>query len=1187
MRTWGHLLVVALSIAMWTASDAIAQVPFVADTTSTPVPASGHDYLADLSEVVNPADGSLSIRIAAPPQKERGVGMPHYVFVYDSNVGSPVPSAGTVNDKPNTLIGIALSRQNGELIKQSAGIYGWPNSITSAEEIYPYSNTPGGCPGVNCDNIHYRQNFVYTDPQGGRHDLDLRWDALPENTQGEVGLLASPGGRPEVLVGGDQQYHATLNDTTGVVTVVDNHGTVLLPNFEDSNGNGPDGTGRTYSTVTGSGADAGNVVQVTVPGVTGSYTISWAATAATFTVPFDGGPCGTRSAAYTPNSLDRAPQSVILPDGRKYVFGYDPTYGLINSITYPNGVVVQYQWTMQPKMQNIAFTAGCFDSNNSNLYYPQSSFAYGWPAITSRTVSLDGGATPVLEQDFHYGNNMAYSSFWSWTQKTTSVETIDKARDGAPVASWVYYTYSPASYVATRTNNDGLWYGLPATPQEIEIQTKDGANNVVKTEYKSWNAFNQLSGDCVAVTGTGTVGVFYSYQPGPTINGQTSIYPTDLVTDKKEYALSSATPCQQPGSSTTPTRETVTTYQTFAATPIFPGGPSILDRPQSVKIYDNGSLEAQTDYSYDEYAAASVPSSLPLIDHDQCYLAVGAPSGCPASSSVPRGNATSVTRHCFINCADVTTHNWYDETGQLIKSLDGKQQNYTTYSYLDNFDPTYGGPSSGQTNTYLTGETLPTTNGVAHTLGWAYAYYNGQIAESIDQNKNQTKYCYLSGGCSGEFEPWGRLKEVDEPQSLGRTTISYSDDGYTPTVTTTTDILATPAVQKAVTSTMDGLGRTFLTNVQDGTSTGINVSTTYDGLSRIYQKSNPYNSTSDPTYGQYTYTYDPLSRIIQIDNPDISPHTFNTTIYSGNGATYTDEDGHKWTRTYDAFGRLAQVLEPNSANVPTFATTYTYDALNDLKTVTQNGDTNSGSTPHIRQFSYTGLAQLHTATNPESGTTSYSYDLNGNLYQKVDANGVTVTYGYDGLNRLISKSFAGGNATPAAGYDYDTGPSGGNFIGRLVDEYTGSQASPRTKRVIQGYDANGRILGEQQCFGTCTSSSPTVSYGYNLAGDIGSTGVSAGGSPVTTVTSKYDTADRIASVSTSYSGNPSAPTTFDATHPDKLFSAESSTAYSALGLANPQYGILTSNGVNGQPAASGIIAYDKRSRVTSATYSGK
>ena len=761
-------------------------------------------------------------------------------------------------------------------------------------------------------------------------------------------------GLPEVLAGGDEQYHATLSDTTGQVTVVDSHGTVLLPTFEDSNGNGADGTGRTYTNVPGTGTYANRVVQVTVPGVTGSYSISWAPTVANFTITYNGSPCGSWPSTYTPAPQDTDPQSVTLPDGRQYIFGYDHTYGLINSITYPNGVVVNYTWTLQPKMQAIGFMASCISSSDGRTSYPQTSVTYSWPAITQRTVSLNGGSTQILEQDFSYSNNMSNSSgFWGWSQKQTTVKTKDLVRGGA-ISSVATYKYTPAYYISGHTGF-GNWWGLPATPQESQIVTADGAGNIAKTETQSWNTSNQLVGDCVAVAGTGTSGTFYQYQPGPTINGQAAIYPTDLITDKAEYTLSSATPCQQPGSSTTPTRETVTTYQPFAVTPIFPGGPSILDRPQTVKVYDNGSLEAQTDYSYDQYAPASVPTSLPLVDHDQCYLAVGAPSGCPASSSIPRGNVTSVTRHCFVNCADVTTHNWYDETGQLIKLLDGKQQNYTTYSYLDSFDSTYGGPSSGQTNTYLTSETLPTTNGVAHTLSWAYAYYNGQVAESTDQNKNQTKYCYLSGGCSGNLEPWGRLKEVDEPQSLGRTTMSYSDEGDTPSVTTATDISAAPSLQKVVTTTMDGLGRTFLTNVQDGTSTGINTSTTYDGLSRIYQKSNPYQSTNDSTYGQYMYTYDPLSRISRIDNPDTTPHTFNTTVYSGNSVTYTDEDGHKSTRTYDGFGRLVQVLEPNSANVPTFATTYTYDALNDLKTVTQNGNSNSGTPRTSANFPIQGL----------------------------------------------------------------------------------------------------------------------------------------------------------------------------------------------------------------------------------------
>ena len=168
-------------------------------------------------------------------------------------------------------------------------------------------------------------------------------------------------GLPEVLAGGDQQYHATLNDTTGQVTVVDNHGTVLLPMFEDSNGNGADGTGRAYSTTVGSGIYSNRAVQVTVPGVTGSYSIHWEPTVANFTTTYTGVNCGSWSSTYTPSTQDTDPQSVTLPDGSQYVFGYDPTYGLINSITYPNGVVVDYTWTLQPNMQAIGFMAGCLN----------------------------------------------------------------------------------------------------------------------------------------------------------------------------------------------------------------------------------------------------------------------------------------------------------------------------------------------------------------------------------------------------------------------------------------------------------------------------------------------------------------------------------------------------------------------------------------------------------------------------------------------------------------------------------------------------------------------------------------------------------------------------------------------------------------------------------------------------------
>ena len=71
--------------------------------------------------------------------------------------------------------------------------------------------------------------------------------------------------------------------------------------------------------------------------------------------------------------------------------------------------------------------------------------------------------------------------------------------------------------------------------------------------------------------------------------------------------------------------------------------------------------------------------------------------------------------------------------------------------------------------------------------------------------------------------------------------------------------------------------------------------------------------------------------------------------------------------------------------------------------------------PH--SFWCDSLGRLTSATNPESGTTSYSYDNAGNLTQKRDARGVITAFGYDALNRITQKSYNDGTAGVSYGYD--------------------------------------------------------------------------------------------------------------------------------------------------------------------------
>ena len=87
--------------------------------------------------------------------------------------------------------------------------------------------------------------------------------------------------------------------------------------------------------------------------------------------------------------------------------------------------------------------------------------------------------------------------------------------------------------------------------------------------------------------------------------------------------------------------------------------------------------------------------------------------------------------------------------------------------------------------------------------------------------------------------------------------------------------------------------------------------------------------------------------------------------------------------------------EPNNAS-----TYYNYDLLDDLTCAAQDGGL--GGTPSStctysaswrpRSFTYDDLARLLSSANPETGTTTYAYDYNGNAYTKTDARSVSVNY---------------------------------------------------------------------------------------------------------------------------------------------------------------------------------------------------
>ena len=105
-----------------------------------------------------------------------------------------------------------------------------------------------------------------------------------------------------------------------------------------------------------------------------------------------------------------------------------------------------------------------------------------------------------------------------------------------------------------------------------------------------------------------------------------------------------------------------------------------------------------------------------------------------------------------------------------------------------------------------------------------------------------------------------------------------------------------------------------------------------------------------------------------------------------------------------------------------------------------------------RSFVYSSLNRLRSASNPESGTTRYTYTDGGNLQTRTDARVVSTTFGYDALQRIRTKNYS--DTTPDVTYAYYS--SGTPNVGQL-QSITSSAATSS-----YGYDPLGRVLSQSQ-----------------------------------------------------------------------------------------------------------------------------
>ena len=195
-----------------------------------------------------------------------------------------------------------------------------------------------------------------------------------------------------------------------------------------------------------------------------------------------------------------------------------------------------------------------------------------------------------------------------------------------------------------------------------------------------------------------------------------------------------------------------------------------------------------------------------------------------------------------------------------------------------------------------------------------------------------------------------------------------------------------------------------------------------------------------------------------------------TVAYDANATTVTDQAGKVRRSISDGLGRMVRVDETDASGVlgsltsPTQPTSYSYDALDSLTTISQAVQT--------RTFAYSSLGRLTSAINPESGAFTYVYDNNGNLTSKVDARSITTSFVYDLLDRVTTRIYSDG--TPGVTYTYDAAAVT-NSKGRLTSVSSSVSASNYT-----AYDPLGRITAGNQVTDGQTYS---MSYSYDRAGN--------------------------------------------------------------------------------------------------------
>ncbi len=550
---------------------------------------------------------------------------------------------------------------------------------------------------------------------------------------------------------------------------------------------------------------------------------------------------------------------------------------------------------------------------------------------------------------------------------------------------------------------------------------------------------------------------------------------------------------------------------------------NILNLVTSVEDYDgSGNRLTRTEYGYDA-------SSLVAASGITQFSAAHDPyDGAWDSANAYRGDLTSVTTYETVTTGSATgaiMHDYtYDIAGnQRTASTDCCQQIETVYSTATQFSL----PDS-----MTRGSSNPSSPDRI-TQSFSYDTYSLVATSITDYNGLTTTMTY-----DAISRPL-----VTTLNSGAKTTVTYSDSSLSRTELVQKSTAEGSGTVSNSTSFFNGRGQVNKSTYQAGTSNHNATSIKYDVMGRQWKVSRPYDTGSSPSdWSESAYDY--LGRVTTQTAPDGSANSMNynpsapSSASSNVGVTVITSDAwgrERWVRN-DAYGRLVEVVEPDpgatSAAVSAsgnLSTTYSYDTLDRLTTITQGSQTRSFRYDSLGRMTRQKLAE-QTATINDAGTyvgsggsgatwsEAFVYDTHSNLTQRTDARGVKTNISYlvssvlDPLNRLQSISYD--TSTADTTYTINSAPT-------VSFEYMTTGDKTRVKKVDtagvaeeeNAFDSEGRIAEYKLTLDSRTGNDFETDYTYDSAHRLTEIkypkawGMS--GNPRKSVVPSYDVASRL------------------------------------------------------------------------------